>query len=144
MNRCSLISGAALAVLLPGTAIADDQHVIVQVDSLKWTATAPVLPKGARPASRLVFRCHRASGKRHLVRPIHQMYAGIGQTLALLDCSFSTLKECRASIRGQGSGRISCGSRTEVRSTLRWREWIRTIGSANVAIATPGFAPSSL
>jgi hypothetical protein len=35
MNRRSLISGAALAVLLPGTAIADDQHVIAQADSLK-------------------------------------------------------------------------------------------------------------
>jgi Domain of unknown function (DUF4437) len=45
-----LISGAALAVLLPGTAIADDQHVIAQADSLKWTATPPVLPKGAQIA----------------------------------------------------------------------------------------------
>jgi hypothetical protein len=43
MNRFGLI-----AVLLPAAAIADDQQVIAQPDSLKWTAAPPVLPKGAQ------------------------------------------------------------------------------------------------
>jgi quercetin dioxygenase-like cupin family protein len=51
MNRFSLIAGLAIAVLLPAAAIADDQHVIAQPDSLKWTAAPPVLPKGAQIAA---------------------------------------------------------------------------------------------
>jgi hypothetical protein len=48
MNRFGSIAGVAIAVVLPGAAIADDQHVIAQADSLKWTAAPPVLPKGAQ------------------------------------------------------------------------------------------------
>jgi hypothetical protein len=51
MNRFGLIAGLAIAVLLPAATIADDQHVIAQPDSLKWTAAPPVLPKGAQIAA---------------------------------------------------------------------------------------------
>ena len=51
MNRFGLITGLATAVLLPVVVIADDQHVIIQPDSLKWTAVPPVLPKGAQIAA---------------------------------------------------------------------------------------------
>jgi quercetin dioxygenase-like cupin family protein len=37
-------------VLLPTGAMSADQHVMVQPDSLKWTAAPPVLPKGAQIA----------------------------------------------------------------------------------------------
>jgi hypothetical protein len=48
MNSFGLIVGLAIAVLLPGATMADDQHVIAQPDSLKWAAAPPVLPKGAQ------------------------------------------------------------------------------------------------
>ena len=51
MNRFGLIAGLAISGLLPATAIADDQHVIAQPESLKWTAAPPVLPKGAQIAA---------------------------------------------------------------------------------------------
>jgi len=51
MNRFGLIAGLAIALLLPAAAIANDQHVIAQPDSLKWTAAPPVLPKVAQTAA---------------------------------------------------------------------------------------------
>jgi quercetin dioxygenase-like cupin family protein len=50
MNRLGLKAGLAIIVLLTTTAIAADQHVMVQPDNLKWTAAPPVLPKGAQIA----------------------------------------------------------------------------------------------
>ena len=51
MNGFGLIAGLAIAVLLPAAAIADDQHVIAQPESLKWTTAPPVLPSGAQIAA---------------------------------------------------------------------------------------------
>jgi hypothetical protein len=51
MNRLGLIGGLAIAALLPTGALCADQHVMVQPDSLKWTAAPPVLPKGAQIAA---------------------------------------------------------------------------------------------
>jgi quercetin dioxygenase-like cupin family protein len=48
VNR--LGAGLAIMVLLATTAIAADQHVMIQLDDLKWTAAPPVLPKGAQIA----------------------------------------------------------------------------------------------
>lgn len=48
MNRLGVITGLAVVVLAPIGATA--QHVMVQPDSLKWTAAPPVLPKGAQIA----------------------------------------------------------------------------------------------
>ena len=48
MNRFGVITGVAVLVLAPIGATA--QHVMVQPDSLKWTAAPPVLPKGAQIA----------------------------------------------------------------------------------------------
>ena len=68
MNRFGLI-----AVLLPAAAIADDQQVIAQPDSLKWTAAPPVLPKGAQ--IRVEQRGHgnpaerRGTGRNDLPQP---------------------------------------------------------------------------
>jgi len=51
MTRFGLIAGMVIEMLLTGAAIADDQHVIAQQDSLKWAAAPPVLPKGAQIAA---------------------------------------------------------------------------------------------
>jgi hypothetical protein len=40
MNRFGLIGGVAIAVLLSGAAIADDQHVVAQLDSLRFAASS--------------------------------------------------------------------------------------------------------
>jgi quercetin dioxygenase-like cupin family protein len=50
MNRFGLIAGLSIVVLLPASAMAADQHVFVQPDSLKWTSAPPVLPQGAQIA----------------------------------------------------------------------------------------------
>ena len=50
MNKFGLSAGLAVAMLLPASTMAADQHVFVQPDSLKWTAAPPVLPKGAQIA----------------------------------------------------------------------------------------------
>ena len=47
MNRFTLITGLAIAVLLSFSVRAADQHVMVQADGLKWTDAPPILPKGA-------------------------------------------------------------------------------------------------
>ena len=59
MNRFGLIAGMAIAVLLPSAAIADDQHVIAQPESLKWTAAPPVLPKGRKSRLYMAIRTKR-------------------------------------------------------------------------------------
>ena len=50
MNRFVVIAGLAIMGLLAPGAKADEQHIIVQPDSLKWTPAPPVLPKGAQIA----------------------------------------------------------------------------------------------
>src|SRR2546423_9992461 len=50
MNRLSSIVALGIAALLPSGAMSADQHVMVQADSLKWTAAPLVLPKGAQIA----------------------------------------------------------------------------------------------
>jgi hypothetical protein len=50
MKRLGLITGLAIMALPPISAMAADQHVMVQPDSVKWTAAPPVLPKGAQIA----------------------------------------------------------------------------------------------
>lgn len=47
MDRPGLNAGLAIIVLVTTTAIAADQHVMVQPDDLKWASAPPVLPKGA-------------------------------------------------------------------------------------------------
>jgi quercetin dioxygenase-like cupin family protein len=47
MDRLGLNAGLAIIVLVTTTAIAADQHVMVQPDDLKWASAPPVLPKGA-------------------------------------------------------------------------------------------------
>ncbi len=49
MNRISLLSGLFAATLLPLTAIAADDHMVVAPEQLKWVAPAQ-LPKGAEMA----------------------------------------------------------------------------------------------
>ena len=49
MNRFGLIAGLAILVL-PTGAMSADQHVMLQPESLEWTAAPPVLPKGAQIA----------------------------------------------------------------------------------------------
>ena len=50
MDRLGLNAGLAVIVLVTTTAIAADQHVMVQPDDLKWASAPPVLPKGAHIA----------------------------------------------------------------------------------------------
>src|SRR5438477_12188670 len=51
MDRLGLNAGLAIIVLVvTTTAIAADQHVMVQPDDLKWASAPPVLPKGAHIA----------------------------------------------------------------------------------------------
>src|ERR1700722_10509140 len=50
MDRLGLNAGLAVIVLVITTAIAADQHVMVQPDDLKWASAPPVLPKGAHIA----------------------------------------------------------------------------------------------
>ena len=50
MDRLGLKAGLAIIVLVTTTAIAADQHVMVQPDDLKWASAPPVLPKGAQIA----------------------------------------------------------------------------------------------
>jgi quercetin dioxygenase-like cupin family protein len=50
MNRFAAVVGMTFLALLPLGATADEQHTVVQPDSLKWTAAPPVLPKGAQIA----------------------------------------------------------------------------------------------
>ena len=50
MDRPGLNAGLAIIVLVTTTAIAADQHVMVQPDDLKLTSAPPVLPKGAHIA----------------------------------------------------------------------------------------------
>ena len=49
MNRFGLIAGLAILVL-PTGAMSANQHVMLQPESLEWTAAPPVLPKGAQIA----------------------------------------------------------------------------------------------
>src|SRR6202045_4121976 len=50
MKGLGLITGLAIMAVSPISAMAADQHVMVQPDSVKWTAAPPVLPKGAQIA----------------------------------------------------------------------------------------------
>jgi hypothetical protein len=50
MTRFGLLAGVAVAVPLSTLALAANQHVMLQADSLKWTDAPPVLPKGAQIA----------------------------------------------------------------------------------------------
>ena len=50
MNRFVVLAGLAIMALLSPGAKADEQHVIVQPDSIKWAPAPPVLPKGAKIA----------------------------------------------------------------------------------------------
>ena len=50
MNRFGLIAGLAILVL-PTGAMSANQHVMLQPESLEWTAAPPVLPKGAQGAT---------------------------------------------------------------------------------------------
>jgi quercetin dioxygenase-like cupin family protein len=50
MDRLGLNAGLAVIVLVTTTAIAADQHVMVQPDDLKWASAPPVLPKRAHIA----------------------------------------------------------------------------------------------
>jgi quercetin dioxygenase-like cupin family protein len=50
MNRLGSIVALGVVALLPTGAMSADQHVMVEPDSLKWTAAPPVLPKGAQIA----------------------------------------------------------------------------------------------
>src|ERR1700736_3334098 len=98
MNRFGLIAGLAIAVLLPAGAIADDQHVIAQPDSLKWTAAPPVLLKGAQiaalyghpdKAEPFVFRLKFPAGYKvaaHM-HPTRVLRPGVGAVLALTRAS---------------------------------------------------------
>jgi anti-sigma factor ChrR (cupin superfamily) len=49
MNKM-LVTAAALAVVLPMSALAADDHVVARPDSLKWSAGPPSLPRGAQIA----------------------------------------------------------------------------------------------
>ena len=50
MNKLSMNAGLAAIVLVSTTAMAADQQVMVQPDTLKWSSAPPVLPKGAQIA----------------------------------------------------------------------------------------------
>jgi hypothetical protein len=50
MRRIALLTGLAVAALLPFGAIAADQHTVVQADSLQWKPAPPAYPKGAQMA----------------------------------------------------------------------------------------------
>ena len=50
MNRFVASAGLAIVTLLALGAVADEQHIVVQPDSLKWTPAPPILPKGAQIA----------------------------------------------------------------------------------------------
>src|ERR1051326_1405607 len=49
-TRVGLSLGFVLAALVPLSAMADDRSIIIQADSLKWTAAPPFLMKGAQMA----------------------------------------------------------------------------------------------
>lgn len=48
MTRIGMFIGVAVVALLPLSAMADDEHVVVQGDSIQWKAGPPTLPKGAQ------------------------------------------------------------------------------------------------
>jgi quercetin dioxygenase-like cupin family protein len=50
MKRISLISGLFLVGVLPLSATAADEHLVVSPDNLKWSAAPPAFPKGAQIA----------------------------------------------------------------------------------------------
>ena len=50
MHGFAVLAGFAITALLPLTAIADEQHIVAQPDSITWTAAPPALPKGAQIA----------------------------------------------------------------------------------------------
>ena len=49
MNKM-LVTAAALAVVLPMSALAADDHVVARPESLEWSAGPPSLPRGAQIA----------------------------------------------------------------------------------------------
>ena len=99
MDRLGLNAGLAVIVLVTTTAIAADQHVMVQPDDLKWASAPAVLPKGAHiavlygdpdKAEPFVFRLNFPAGYK-VAAHIHPndydltvlsgtMYLGIGDT----------------------------------------------------------------
>jgi quercetin dioxygenase-like cupin family protein len=50
MNRFAIIAGLAIAVALPLSVAADDQHIALSAGSLQWGPASPALPKGAQMA----------------------------------------------------------------------------------------------
>ncbi len=50
MRRTGLWMGFALSALVPLSAMAEDQHVAVQANAVKWAAAPPALPKGVQIA----------------------------------------------------------------------------------------------
>jgi len=50
MKKFAMVAGLAIAAALPLGATADDQHIVVPADGLKWGPASPALPKGAQMA----------------------------------------------------------------------------------------------
>ena len=50
MNRFVIVAGLAIAAAVPLGVAADDQHIAVSADGLKWGPASPALPKGAQMA----------------------------------------------------------------------------------------------
>ena len=50
MKKFAMVAGLVIAAALPLGATADDQHIVVPADGLKWAPASPALPKGAQMA----------------------------------------------------------------------------------------------